>query len=103
MLFWLNWVYKLYKEDIFVFDFFNFVDDIKEFFELFYIIIILSQEIDVNKLNDFQDVFDEVEIYIEGMVYNFIDFYFKGVERDELDLFIDICKQVYDIEFDEDQ
>jgi type I restriction enzyme R subunit len=99
----LNRAYKPYKEDTFVLDFFNSVDDIKESFEPFYTTTILSQETDANKLNDLQDALDEAEIYTEGMVHNFTDLYFKGAERDELDPFIDTCKQAYDTELDEDQ
>ncbi len=99
----LNRAYKPEKEDTFVLDFFNTVDDIKASFEPFYTTTILSQETDANKLNDLQDALDEAEVYTEEIIHNFTDLYFKGAERDELDPFIDSCKLTYDTELNEDQ
>jgi len=99
----LNRAYKPEKEDTFVLDFFNTVDDIQASFEPFYTTTILSQETDANKLNDLQDALDEAEVYTEEIIHNFTDLYFKGAERDELDPFIDSCKLTYDTELNEDQ
>ncbi|MEO0875805.1 MAG: type I restriction endonuclease, partial [Bacteroidota bacterium] len=61
----LNRAYKPEKEDTFVLDFFNTVDDIRAAFEPFYTTTILSQETDANKLNDLQDALDDAEVYTE--------------------------------------
>ncbi|GAB5554188.1 MAG: type I restriction endonuclease subunit R [Saprospiraceae bacterium] len=99
----LNRAHKPDKEDTFVLDFFNTVDDIKASFEPFYTTTILSEETDPNKLNDLQDALDESEIYTEEVIKNFTDLYFKGADREELEPFIDACKLNYDNDLNEDQ
>lgn len=99
----LNRAYKPWKEDTFVLDFFNSVDDIQTAFEPYYITTILSQETDANKLNDLQDSLDGAEVYTEENVHTFTDLYFKGAERTELDPIIDTCKVNYDVDLTEDQ
>lgn len=99
----LNRAYKPWKEDTFVLDFFNSVDDIQTAFEPYYTTTILSQETDANKLNDLQDSLDGAEVYTEENVHTFTDLYFKGAERTELDPIIDTCKVNYDVDLTEDQ
>lgn len=99
----LNRAYKPWKEDTFVLDFFNSVDDIQTAFEPYYITTILSQETDANKLNDLQDSLDGAQVYTEENVHTFTDLYFKGAERTELDPIIDTCKVNYDVDLTEDQ
>ncbi|MEM8584604.1 MAG: type I restriction endonuclease [Bacteroidota bacterium] len=99
----LNRAYKPEKEDTFVLDFFNTVDDIKASFEPFYTTTILSQETDANKLNDLQDALDDATVYSEEIIQNFADLYFRGAERDELDPYIDDCKLTYETELSEEQ
>lgn len=59
----LNRAYKLWKEDTFVLDFFNTVDEVKDAFEPYYTTTILSEETDANKLHDLQDSLDNSEVY----------------------------------------
>lgn len=99
----LNRAYKPWKEDTFVLDFFNSVDDIQTAFDPYYTTTILSQETDANKLNDLQDSLDGAEVYTEENVHTFTNLYFKGAERIELDPIIDACKANYDIDLTEDQ
>lgn len=91
------------KQDTFVLDFFNSVDDIKAAFEPYYTTTILSQETDANKLNDLQDALDAAEVYSEEDVHNFTNLYLKGAQREELEPIIDKCKDHYDQDLDEDQ
>ena len=50
-------------EDIFVLDFFNSTDDIKDSFDPFYTATSLSEATDVNVLHELKDVLDEVGVY----------------------------------------
>lgn len=92
----LNRAYKPLKEDTFVLDFFNSVDDIKTAFEPYYTTTILSQETDANKLNDLQDALDDAQVYTPEIVHHFTDLYFRGADRTELEPIIDNCKAGYD-------
>jgi type I restriction enzyme R subunit len=99
----LNRAYKPWKEDTFVLDFFNTVDEVKDAFEPYYTTTILSEETDANKLHDLQDSLDNSEVYTDEMVHNFTDLYFSGAEREELDPLIDVCKENYEQDLSEDQ
>lgn len=99
----LNRSYEPLKEDTFVLDFFNTVDDIKAAFDPYYTTTILSQETDANKLHDLQDALDSSEVYTQDTVHNFTDLYFQGAERTELDPIIDNCKVNYDVDLTEEQ
>ena len=98
----LNRAYKPFKEDTFVLDFFNSADEIKEAFEPFYITTILSEETDVNKLNDLQDALDNSQVYSKDDVINFTDLYFQTADRTKLDPILDLCKENFkrDLNFD---
>jgi type I restriction enzyme R subunit len=98
----LNRAYKPDKEDTFVLDFFNSVDDIKESFEPFYTTTVLSEETDANKLNDLQDALDNAQVYSKDDVINFTDLYFKNADRTELDPIIDVCVHQFKTELNAD-
>lgn len=98
----LNRAYKPDKEDTFVLDFFNSVDDIKESFEPFYTTTVLSEETDANKLNDLQDALDTAQVYTKDNVINFTNLYFKSADRTELDPIIDVCVHHYKTELNAD-
>jgi type I restriction enzyme R subunit len=98
----LNRAYKPFKEDTFVLDFFNSIDDIKEAFEPFYTTTILSEETDANKLNDLQDVLDNAQVYTTDDVHNFTNLYFNNADRQELDPIIDNCVTNFKTELNED-
>ncbi len=98
----LNRAYKPDKEDTFVLDFFNNVDDIKKSFEPFYTTTVLSEETDVNKLNDLQDALDNAQVYTREDVVNFTDLYFKKADRTELDPIIDVCVYQFKTELSTD-
>jgi type I restriction enzyme R subunit len=58
-------------EDIFVLDFFNSTDDIKNSFDPFYTATSLSEATDVNVLHELKDVLDEVGVYEWSEVEDF--------------------------------
>lgn len=58
-------------EDIFVLDFFNSTDDIKDSFDPFYTATSLSEATDVNVLHELKDVLDEVGVYEWSEVEDF--------------------------------
>lgn len=91
----LNRAYKPDKEDTFVLDFFNSVEDIKTSFEPFYTTTVLSEETDANKLNDLQDALDNAQVYSKEDVIQFTDLYFKSADRSALDPIIDECVYQY--------
>ncbi|MBI5219708.1 MAG: type I restriction endonuclease subunit R, partial [Bacteroidia bacterium] len=99
----LNRAYKPDKNDTFVLDFYNSVDDIKESFEPFYITTVLSEETDANKLNDLQLALDNAQVYTKDDVINFTDLYFHNADRSQLDPIIDKCVAAFRTEFSEDE
>ena len=66
-------------EDLFVLDFFNSVDDIKESFDPFYTATSLSRATDVNVLHELKSSMDEVGVYEWMEVEDFVEKYFMDV------------------------
>jgi len=99
----LNRAYKPDKKDTFILDFVNSADTIKAAFDPFYKTTILSEETDLNRLNDLQDALDAYQVYSEDQVNKFMDLFIKGVERDQLDPILDECKQTFKDELDENE
>jgi len=80
---------KLGKEETFILDFHNTVEDIKEAFEPFYTSTALSQPTDVNVLHDLKDHLDDTGIYAWDEVVEFNKLFFDGVEPDQLSPILD--------------
>lgn len=78
-------------EDLFVLDFFNSTDDIKNSFDPFYTATSLSQATDINVLNDLKDEMDDVGVYEWFEVENFAQRYFDGEEGEVLSAGIDVA------------
>jgi type I restriction enzyme R subunit len=78
-------------EDLFVLDFFNSVDDIKESFDPFYTATSLSRATDVNVLHELKANLDDVGVYEWLEVEDFVEKYFKGVNAQELSPIIDFA------------
>ncbi|MFN8274772.1 MAG: DEAD/DEAH box helicase family protein [Flavobacteriaceae bacterium] len=78
-------------EDLFVLDFFNSVNDIKEAFDPFYTATTLSSATDVNVLHEIKAVLDEVGVYEWYEVEDFVTKYFDKVNAQELSPIIDIA------------
>ena len=90
------------KHDVFVLDFLNDADTIREAFADFYRATILADETDPNKLHDLQADLDAAQVYSEAQVEDLARRYLGGAERDQLDPILDACVAVYLSELDED-
>ena len=90
------------KHDVFVLDFLNDADTIREAFADFYRATILADETDPNKLHDLQADLDLAQVYSEEQVEELVRRYLGGAERDQLDPILDACAAVYLRDLDED-
>jgi len=91
------------KHDVFVLDFLNDADTIRDSFAPFYRATILADETDPNKLHDLQADLDAAQVYSEDQVDQLVRLYLDGAERDQLDPILDVCVAVYKDELDEDE
>ena len=76
-------------EDLFVLDFFNSTDDIRDAFDPFYTATSLSQATDVNVLHELKDALDEVGVYEWQEVEDFVTLYFNNADAQQLSPIID--------------
>jgi len=90
------------KHDVFVLDFLNDADTIRDSFADFYRTTTLAEETDPNKLHDLQADLDGAQVYSPEQVDEFVRRYLAGAERDQLDPILDACVVVYLNELDED-
>ena len=90
------------KHDVFVLDFLNDADTIRDAFADFYRATILADETDPNKLHDLQAELDGVQVYSEEQVEELARRYLGGEDRDRLDPILDACVAVYRSDLDED-
>ena len=90
------------KHDVFVLDFFNDTDTIRESFASFYRATILGDETDPNKLHDLQAALDGAQVYSLEQIDDFVQRYLAGAKRDQLDPILDACVADYLSELDED-
>ena len=90
------------KHDVFVLDFLNDADTIRDAFADFYRATILADETDPNKLHDLQADLDGAQVYGEEQVEELVRRYLGGEDRDRLDPILDACVAVYRSELDED-
>lgn len=91
------------KTDTFVLDFVNSADQIKQAFEPFYTTTVLSEETDLDRLNDLQDALDSFQVYGENDVKEFVRLFLEDVDRDLLDPILDVCKETYQTDLAGDQ
>jgi type I restriction enzyme R subunit len=94
---------KLGKQDTFILDFYNSVEDIKSAFDDFYTSTSLSQATDVNVLHDIKDALDSVGIYEWNEVVEFNKLFFAAVEADKLSPIIDKSVARFNEELAEEQ
>ncbi|MDE0220395.1 MAG: hypothetical protein OXJ90_14110 [Spirochaetaceae bacterium] len=90
------------KHDVFVLDFLNDADTIRDAFADFYRATILAEETDPNKLHDLQAEMDDAQVYSGEQVEELARRYLGGEDRDKLDPILDACVAVYRSELDED-
>jgi len=90
------------KHDVFVLDFLNDADTIREAFADFYRATILADETDPDRLHDLQADLDGSQVYSPEQIGNFVRLYIDGAERDRLDPILDACVAAYRRDLDED-
>jgi len=94
---------KLGKEETFILDFHNSVEDIKDAFDPFYTSTALSQPTDVNVLHDLKDHLDDTGIYEWDEVVQFNELFFDGVDADQLSPILDTAAGRFDELEDDDK
>ena len=90
------------KHDVFVLDFLNDADTMRDAFADYYRATILADETDPDKLHDLQADLDGAQVYSEEQVEDLVRRYLGGAERDQLDPVLDACVAVYRSDLDED-
>ncbi len=90
------------KYDVFVLDFMNDVDSIRNAFADFYRTTILSEETDPDKLHDLKSELDAEQVYTPDQIDTLVELYLGGADRDKLDPILDACVAVYKELLDED-
>ena len=90
------------KHDVFVLDFLNDTEIIRDSFANYYRTTILAEETDPDKLHDLQSDLDGAQVYSAEQIDTFVSRYLSGAERDRLDPVLDECVAVYLQELDED-
>ena len=90
------------KYDVFVLDFMNDADTIREAFEPYYRATILADETDPDKLHDLKAALDGRGVYAPEQVEELTRRYLAGEPRGKLDPILDKCVAVYCAELDED-
>ena len=90
------------KHDVFVLDFLNKIEIIRESFADFYRATMLADETDPNKLHDLQTDLDGAQVYSPEQIDEFVSRYLGGAERDQLDPILDACVAIYLRDLDED-
>ena len=90
------------KHDVFVLDFLNDADTIRDSFARFYRATILADETDPNKLHDLQADLDAAPVYSPAQIDDFVSSYLAGADRDQLDPILDDCVARYLEELDEE-
>lgn len=91
------------SEDLFILDFYNKTEDIKNAFDPFYTATTLSEATDVNVLHQLKNTLLSFGVFEMDEVDEFIDLYMNGAEADKWSPIIDECADRFnnDIEWDE--
>jgi len=90
------------KHDVFVLDFQNDIDCIRDSFAPYYRTTILADETDANKLHDLKAQLDGAEVYRQTEVSEFVKLFLANAARIELDPILDVCSARYVNDLDED-
>ena len=90
------------KHDVFVLDFLNDADTIRDAFADYYRATILADETNPNKLHDLQTSLDRAQVYSDEQIDDFVARYLGGAQRDQLDPILDACVAAYKTDLDED-
>ena len=90
------------KHDVFVLDFENDTDTIRDAFADYYRATVLADETDPNKLHDLQAELDSAQVYSPEQVETLVRRFVGGEDRDRLDPILDACVAIYKTDLDED-
>ena len=91
------------KYEVFVLDFMNSTDTIREAFSDYYQTTILSEETDPNKLHDLKATLDHYQVYAIGDINQLAERYLSGAGREELDPILDKSVAAYLEQCNEDE
>lgn len=84
-------------EDLFVLDFYNSTDDIKKSFDPFYTATSLSGATDINVLHELKSHLDDLGVYEQSEVEEFVAKYFASVNAQELSPIIDAAADRFNL------
>lgn len=87
-------------EDLFVLDFFNSTEEMKDSFDPFYTATSLNKATDVNVLHEIKAILDDVGVYEWSEVEDFVDKYFKKVDAQLLSPIIDIAADRFNFQLE---
>lgn len=87
-------------EDLFVLDFFNSTEDMKEAFDPFYTATSLNQATDVNVLHEIKASLDEVGVYEWTEIEDFVEKYFNKVDAQLLSPIIDVAADRFNFQLE---
>lgn len=87
-------------EDLFVLDFFNSTEDIKLAFDDFYTSTSLSKETDINVLHELKASLDDVGVYENTEVDDFVNKYFGNADAQLLSPIIDVAANRFNQELE---
>lgn len=92
-------------EDLFVLDFFNSTDDIKESFDPFYTSTTLSEATDVNVLHELKDILDDVGVYEWHEIEDFNSKFFNKEDAQVLSPIIERASErfINDLDLEDDE
>ena len=90
------------KHDVFVLDFLNDADTMRDAFADYYRATVLADETDPNKLHDLQAELDNAQVYSSEQVETLVRRFVGGEDRDRLDPILDACVAIYKTDLDED-
>ncbi|OPX96462.1 MAG: Type-1 restriction enzyme R protein [Syntrophorhabdus sp. PtaB.Bin006] len=90
------------KHDVFVLDFMNDADTIREAFADYYRTTILSEETDPNKLHDLMADLERHQVFTQTQIDQLVELYLNGADRDKLDPILDVSVAIYKKELGED-
>ena len=97
--------YNKRTEDVFVLDFFNSTDDIKNSFDPFYAATSLTDTTDVNVLHELKDVLDDVGVYEWSEVEDFNEKFFNKEDAQVLSPIIEKASErfIHELELEDDE
>ena len=88
------------SEDLFILDFYNTKEDIKDSFDPFYTATTLSEATDVNILHELKNTIIGIGVFDMEEVNSFIDLYIHGAEADQWAPIIDAAADRFNLEIE---